>query len=148
MTVHTGREESARFTATAPPVRLEHGPDFYAPPCSRPPKKTVGCVGLGVGGPRRHLGARSGLGGSPHPPRELTLADDGTVGQRPARELLALRGERVLHRTGHVTRSGPVDLGQVSRTFDLTAVLIPSHRLVWSAPGHLRGRRRIPRHGP
>ncbi|UUU28132.1 GH32 C-terminal domain-containing protein [Streptomyces sp. DSM 40750] len=71
----------------------------------------------------------------------MTLTADGTVVQRPARELLALRGERVLHRTGHVTRSGTAELGQVGSTFDLTAVLTPDTtgtgglRLVTSADG-------------
>lgn len=71
----------------------------------------------------------------------MTVTTDGTVIQRPARELLALRGARALHRTGHVTRTEPAELGQVSRTFDLTAALIPDPtgtsglRLVTSADG-------------
>lgn len=142
VTVHTGREESARFTATAPPARLDHGPDFYAPALLKAPEEDRWLLWGWAWEARDDTWAHeAGWAGVLTLPRELTLADDGTVGQRPARELLALRGERVLHRTGHVTRSGPVDLGQVSRTFDLTAVLIPDPtglcglRLVTSADG-------------
>ncbi|MCT9011475.1 hypothetical protein [Streptomyces rhizosphaerihabitans] len=79
-------------------------------------------------------------------PRELTLADDGTVGQRPARELFALRGERVLHRTGCLTKLRPVELGQASRTFDLTATLTPdpTGRFDWRHGAAPRGRRCAP----
>jgi beta-fructofuranosidase len=45
-------------------------------------------------------------------PRELPLADDGSVGRRPARELLTLRGERVLHGAGRVAGPDPVELGR------------------------------------
>lgn len=58
-------------------------------------------------------------------PREVSLTADGAVVQRPARELLALRCARVLHRTGHITRPDPAELGRVSRTFALTAAPIP-----------------------
>ncbi|CAM5335901.1 hypothetical protein SGLAM104S_08290 [Streptomyces glaucescens] len=55
----------------------------------------------------------------------MGLTADGKVAQRPARELLALRGPRVLHGTGHATRHEPIEIGQVGHTFDLTAVLVP-----------------------
>ncbi len=74
-------------------------------------------------------------------PREVSLTAEGTIAQRPAREVLALRGARTLHRTGHVTRAEPVELGQVSPAFDLTAALVPDAtgtsglRLITSADG-------------
>ncbi len=141
-TVHTGHERDGRFTPAAPPVPLDHGPDFYAPALLKAP------------GPDRWLlwgwswearddawSHEAGWSGVLTLPREVTLTDDGTVVQRPARELLALRGERVLHRTGHVTRAEPAELGPVGRTFDLTAVLTPDPtgtsglRLITSADG-------------
>ncbi|MFF4731808.1 glycoside hydrolase family 32 protein [Streptomyces mirabilis] len=39
VTVHTGREEEGRFTAPAPPVPLDHGPDFYAPALLKAPEE-------------------------------------------------------------------------------------------------------------
>ncbi|CAM5250479.1 glycoside hydrolase family 32 protein [Streptomyces aurantiogriseus] len=142
VTVHTGHEEHGRFTATAPPVRLDHGPDFYAPALLKAPEADRWLLwGWSWEARDGSWAHEAGWAGTLTLPRELTLADDGTVGQRPARELLALRGERVLHRTGHVTKSEPAELGQVSRTFDLTAALTPDTsgtsglRLITSADG-------------
>ncbi|MER5210271.1 glycoside hydrolase family 32 protein [Streptomyces sp. NPDC002838] len=142
VTAHTGREEHGRFTATAPPVRLDHGPDFYAPALLKAPEEDRWLLwGWSWEAREAEWSNEAGWAGVLTLPRELTLADDGTVRQRPARELLALRGERVLHRTGHVTRSRPVELGPVSDTFDLTAVLTPDPsgtsglRLITSADG-------------
>ncbi|TLS42686.1 glycoside hydrolase family 32 protein [Streptomyces montanus] len=142
VTVHTGHEEHGRFTTTAPPVRLDHGPDFYAPALLKAPEEDRWLLwGWSWEARDESWAHEAGWAGVLTLPREITLADDGTVGQRPARELLALRGERVLHRSEHVTRSGPVELGEVSRTFDLTAVLTPDPadtsglRLITSADG-------------
>ncbi|WP_347710124.1 glycoside hydrolase family 32 protein [Streptomyces sp. HP-A2021] len=139
-TVHTGREQAGRFTATAAPVPLDHGPDFYAPALLRVPGEERWLLWGWAWEARDDAWAHeAGWAGTLTLPREVTLAADGTVVQRPARELLALRGERVLHRTGHVTQSGAAELGQVSRSFDLTAVLTPDStgtsglRLVTSA---------------
>ncbi|WP_328835408.1 glycoside hydrolase family 32 protein [Streptomyces europaeiscabiei] len=142
VTAHTGHEEQGRFTKTAPPVRLDHGPDFYAPALLKDPEEDRWLLWGWAWEARDDSWAHeAGWAGTLTLPRELTLADDGTVGQRPARELLALRGERVLHSTAHVTGSRPVELGEVSRTFDLTAVLTPDPtgtsglRLITSADG-------------
>ncbi|MFJ8596778.1 glycoside hydrolase family 32 protein [Streptomyces sp. NPDC093598] len=124
-TVHTGREQDGRFTATADPVPLDHGPDFYAPALLRAPGDRWLLWGWAWEARDDAWVHEAGWAGTLTLPREVTLAADGTIIQRPARELLALRGERVLHRTGHVTQSGAAELGQVSRTFDLTAVLTP-----------------------
>nr|WP_053748213.1 glycoside hydrolase family 32 protein [Streptomyces sp. MMG1533] len=142
VTVHTGHEEHGRFTATVPPVRLDHGPDFYAPALLKAPGEERWLLwGWAWEARDAEWTNESGWAGALTLPRELTLADDGTVAQRPARELLALRGEPILPRTGQVTRSRPVELGEVSRTFDLTATLTPDPngttglRLVTSADG-------------
>jgi beta-fructofuranosidase len=125
-TVHTGREQDGRFTATAAPVPLDHGPDFYAPALLRVPGEDRWLLWGWSWEARDDAWAHeAGWAGTLTLPREVTLAADGTVVQRPARELLALRGERILHRTGHLSQSGTAELGQVSRTFDLTAVLTP-----------------------
>ncbi|WP_328505789.1 glycoside hydrolase family 32 protein [Streptomyces sp. NBC_00391] len=141
-TVHVGREEDGRFTATWPPVRLDHGPDFYAPALLRAPEEGRWLLWGWAWEARDDSWAHeAGWAGTLTLPRELTLADDGTVGQRPARELLALRGERAVHRSGNATVSGPVELGEVSRSFDLTATLTADPhgatglRLVTSADG-------------
>ncbi|MER5184929.1 glycoside hydrolase family 32 protein [Streptomyces sp. NPDC002896] len=142
VTVHTGHEVHGGFTAAAPPVRMDHGPDFYAPALLKASEEDRWLLwGWAWEARDAEWSNEAGWAGVLTLPRELTLADDGTVGQRPARELLALRGERVLHRTEHVTRARPVELGEVSRTFDLTAVLTPdptgtsSLRLITSADG-------------
>jgi beta-fructofuranosidase len=125
-TVHTGREQDGRFTASAAPVPLDHGPDFYAPALLRVPGEDRWLLWGWSWEARDDAWAHeAGWAGTLTLPREVTLAADGTVVQRPARELLALRGERILHRTGHLSQSGTAELGQVSRTFDLTAVLTP-----------------------
>ncbi|MGW0632768.1 glycoside hydrolase family 32 protein [Streptomyces sp. NPDC002758] len=141
-TVHTGHEENGRFTATASPVPLDHGPDFYAPALLKAPEQDRWLLwGWAWEARDADWVNEAGWSGVLTLPRELTLTADGTVVQRPARELLALRGERVLHRTGHISKSGTAELGQVSRTFDLTAVLTPDAtgtsglRLVTSTDG-------------
>jgi beta-fructofuranosidase len=141
VSVLTGTEEHGRFTADTPPVRLDHGPDFYAPALLKAPEDRWLLWGWAWEARDDAWAHEVGWAGVLTLPRELTLADDGTVGQRPARELTALRGERVLRGTGHVTPSQPVELGHVSRTFDLTATLSPDPtgtsglRLVTSSDG-------------
>lgn len=125
-TVHTGVEKDGRFSSTAPSVPLDHGPDLYAPALMKDPGDDRWLLWGWVWEAREDDWAHeAGWAGVLTVPREVTLTTVGTVAQRPARELLALRGSRILHRSGHVTRSQPVELGQVSRTFDLTAALIP-----------------------
>ncbi|MER6091639.1 glycoside hydrolase family 32 protein [Streptomyces bluensis] len=141
VTVHTGREEQGRFTADAS-QRLDFGPDFYAPALLKAPGADRWLLWGWAWEARDDTWThKAGWAGVLTLPREVTLTDDGTLAQRPARELLALRGERVLHRTGRVNQAEAVELGQVSRTFDLTAALIPDPsgtsglRLVTSTDG-------------
>ncbi|WEH41970.1 glycoside hydrolase family 32 protein [Streptomyces sp. AM 2-1-1] len=141
-TVHTGHEENGRFAPAASPVPLDHGPDIYAPALLKAPGEDRWLM-WGWAWEARDDGwaHEAGWAGVLTLPREVGLTADGTVTQRPARELLALRGARTLHRTGHVTRAEPAELGEVSSTFDLTAALIPDPtgtsglRLVTSADG-------------
>ncbi|WP_413810721.1 glycoside hydrolase family 32 protein [Streptomyces sp. OE57] len=126
VTVHTGHEEHGRFTSTVPPVRLDHGPDFYAPALLKAPGEDRWLLWGWAWEARDDTWTHeASWAGVLTLPREVTLTDDGTVAQRPARELLALRGERVLHHTGRADQEKTVELGQVGRTFDLTATLIP-----------------------
>ncbi|WP_329032058.1 glycoside hydrolase family 32 protein [Streptomyces sp. NBC_01725] len=141
-TVHTGCEQNGRFTPAASPVPLDHGPDIYAPALLKAPGEDRWLLwGWAWEARDDNWAHEAGWAGVLTLPREMTVTTDGTVIQRPARELLALRGARALHRTGHVTRTEPAELGQVSRTFDLTAALIPDPtgtsglRLVTSADG-------------
>ncbi|MGX1267054.1 glycoside hydrolase family 32 protein [Streptomyces phaeoluteigriseus] len=141
-TVHTGREEHGRFTAATAPVPLDHGPDFYAPALLKAPGQDRWLLWAWAWEARDDAWAHeAGWAGVLTLPREVSLTADGTVTQRPARELLALRGARTLHRTGHVTRALPAELGQVGHSFDLSAALIPDPtgtsglRLLTSADG-------------
>jgi beta-fructofuranosidase len=68
-------------------------------------------------------------------PREVTLGQDGSVRQRPAIELLALRDGRAVTASGETT--GTAVLGTVSTSFDLTA------RLTLRAPGTAGGLRLV-----
>ncbi|CAL9346766.1 Sucrose-6-phosphate hydrolase [Streptomyces sp. enrichment culture] len=125
-TVITGQEKDGRFTAAASPVPLDHGPDFYAPALLRVPGEDRWLMWGWAWEARDEAWAHeAGWAGILTLPREVSLAADGTVAQRPARELLALRGPRILHGTGHVTRTEPIEIGQVGHTFDLTAALVP-----------------------
>jgi beta-fructofuranosidase len=138
--VHSGCEEPGGFTASAP-VPLGHGPDFYAPALLRAPDGRWLLWGWAWEARDADWVREAGWAGTLTLPREVTLTDDGSVCQQPARELLGLRSERVLHRTGQVTEDQPVELGEVSRTCDLTAVLrsdgssASGLRLVTSADG-------------
>jgi len=131
--VTSGHEEHGRFTAS-PPVPLDHGPDFYAPALLRAPDGRWVLWGWAPEARTADWVREAGWSGALTLPRELTLADDGTVCQRPARELLGLRTRRILRATGELTGS-PVDLGEVSRAVDLSATLTGESglRLVTSA---------------
>ncbi|NGO74331.1 glycoside hydrolase family 32 protein [Streptomyces sp. YC504] len=145
-TVHIGRENNGTFTASAQPQPLDHGPDFYAPAFLKAPGDVPGedrwlMWGWSWEARDDTWAHEDGWAGVLTLPREVSLTADGTLAQRPARELLALRGARVLHRTGHTTASEPTELGQVGTAFDLTAALVPDTtgtsglRLITSADG-------------
>jgi beta-fructofuranosidase len=126
--VFPGTEDDGRFVAEQP-LALDHGPDFYAPALLPAP---------GGGGSGRWLlwgwawesreaewVKESGWAGLLTVPRELTIAEDGTPHQRPAAELLALRGRQLLHDAGQAADGQPVELGQISRSSDITVRLGP-----------------------
>lgn len=100
------------------PVLLDHGPDFYAPALLKAADGRWLLWGWSPEARTADWVSEAGWAGALTLPREVSLGEDGTVRQRPARELLALRTRRVLRHTG---RAG--DLGEVSRAFDLTATL-------------------------
>ncbi|AZM59420.1 MULTISPECIES: glycoside hydrolase family 32 protein [unclassified Streptomyces] len=140
-TVVTGREENGRFTAMTGPVPLDRGPDFYAPALLKAPDDRWLMWGWAWEARDEAWTHEAGWAGVLTLPREVSLTPDGTVRQRPVRELLALRGPRVLHGTGQATRTEPAELGRVGHTFDLTAALVPDAtgtsglRLITSADG-------------
>ncbi|WP_334663329.1 glycoside hydrolase family 32 protein [Streptomyces cyaneofuscatus] len=141
-TVHTGREHNGHFTSVASPVPLDHGPDIYAPALLKAPGEDRWLLWGWAWEAREDSWAHeAGWAGVLTLPREVSLTAEGTVAQRPAREVLALRGARALHRSGQVTRAEPADLGPVSTAFDLTAALVPDPtgaselRLITSADG-------------
>ncbi|MGQ4363555.1 glycoside hydrolase family 32 protein [Streptomyces sp. SAS_272] len=117
-----GSVRDGQFSAAAP-VPLDYGPDLYAPALL--PAADGRLLLWGWAGEARDpdWADEWGWSGLLTLPRELTLADDGTIHQQPARELLALRGPQTLKSNGCSTSYEPVDLGQVERCFDLTARL-------------------------
>ncbi|MEW2121664.1 glycoside hydrolase family 32 protein [Streptomyces sp. NPDC005474] len=133
-----GREYEGRFSATAP-VPLDHGPDFYAPALLPAPDGRWLLWGWAWEARATDWVDESGWAGLLTVPREVTLADDGTVRQRPAHELLALRGPQLLKSTGlSTTDDEPADLGQVGRCFDLTARLTVGPTASGTGEGSLR----------
>ncbi|MCM3812802.1 glycoside hydrolase family 32 protein [Streptomyces sp. DR7-3] len=131
--VYTGRDEGADFKAGAPQL-LDHGPDFYAPALLPAPD--------GAGGTRwlmwawsweardaERVGAHSawteevGWAGLLTLPRELTMGPDGHVRQRPARELDAMREERIATVQTSVASGEPRDVAVTGAAFDLRARL-------------------------
>ena len=128
---YSGRETlNGTFHPTAP-VRLDHGPDFYAPALLRAPDGRWLLWAWSWEAREPTWVGEAGWAGLLTLPRELTLTADGTVHQQPAREVTALRGEQLLYATGPV-QADPVALGEVGSTFDLTARLTPP-------PGHTGG---------
>lgn len=131
--VYTGQDEGTAFKAGAPRP-LDHGPDFYAPAVLAAPD--------GAGRTRwlmwawsweardaERAGAHStwaqeaGWAGLLTLPRELTLHLDGTVRQRPAPELDALREERTATVRATITSGAPRDVTTTGAAFDLRARL-------------------------
>ncbi|WP_405730639.1 glycoside hydrolase family 32 protein [Streptomyces sp. NBC_01537] len=137
--VHSGREEHGRFSASAP-MPLDHGPDFYAPALLRAPDGRWLLWGWAWEARDADWVREAGWAGILTLPREVTLTDGRSVCQQPARELLGLRSAQLLDATGRA-RTTPTTLGEVSRTFDLTAQLTPATgrpgglRLITSADG-------------
>jgi beta-fructofuranosidase len=137
-----GREEDGAFRATEPRL-LDHGPDFYAPALLRAPDgRWLMWAWIWEARDEERVGAPStwtdeaGWAGMLSLPRELEPGLDGDLIQRPARELLALRGERRIAATGQASAQQPVDLGEVARATDLTASLEPGARLrLLTSPG-------------
>jgi beta-fructofuranosidase len=138
---YPGREVGGRFVADSP-LALDHGPDFYAPALLPAPSNP-----LTGAEPVRWLlwgwcpeardaewTQEAGWAGLLGIPRELTLAEDGTPHQRPAQELLALRGRQLLHSKDAAEDGQPVELGEISRTADITVSFGP----LGSLPGGLR----------
>ncbi|WP_051808218.1 glycoside hydrolase family 32 protein [Actinoplanes subtropicus] len=114
---YPGRERDGRL-AGAEPVPLDHGPDFYAPALLPAPDGRWLLWGWTPEARSGDWVHEAGWAGALTVPREVTLTADGAVHQRPARELLALRARRIVHRTGPAG-----DLGEVGPAFDLTATL-------------------------
>ena len=131
-----GREEEGEFQAAATPHLLDHGPDFYAPALLHAPDgRWLMWAWIWEARDEEHVGAPSawtdeaGWAGMLSLPRELTPGPNGELVQRPARELLALRGERRIAAQGKASAEQPVELGEVSRATDLTVTLERGGRL-------------------
>ncbi|WP_328840883.1 glycoside hydrolase family 32 protein [Streptomyces europaeiscabiei] len=120
-----GEEHGDVFEA-GPPVLVDHGPDCYAPALLRAPGNRSLLWGWSWEARDEAWVVADRWAGVLTLPREIHVDDDGTLRQRPATELLALRGEHIIHAVGATHGPQPVDLGSVSRAFDLTARLEPT----------------------
>jgi beta-fructofuranosidase len=130
---YPGRETPNGTFRQTGPVRLDHGPDFYAPALLHAPDGRWLLWAWSWEARASTWVCEAGWAGLLTLPREITLAVDGTVHQQPARELAALRGEQLLYATGRA-QAAPTALGEVGRTFDFIAHLTP----VSGRPGGLR----------
>ncbi|MBA2950437.1 glycoside hydrolase family 32 protein [Streptomyces sp. PSKA28] len=124
-----GHEEGGSFVAGSP-QRLDHGPDFYAPALlPAPDGRWLMWAWIWEARDEERVGARSewtdevGWAGMLSLPRELTLGDDGTVRQRPAREVERMRGERRIGATGEARADQPAVLGEIGRICDISVRL-------------------------
>lgn len=137
--VYPGREQDGRFRPAAPAL-LDHGPDFHAPALLPAPDGRWLLWGWSWEARTPDWVREAGWAGLLTLPREVTLAEDGSVRQRPAAELLALRERHTVSAAGET--AGTAVLGTVCPSFDLTARLEPGAvgtaaglRLVTSADG-------------
>ncbi|MFF3741185.1 glycoside hydrolase family 32 protein [Streptomyces sp. NPDC002566] len=105
------------------PVLVDHGPDCYAPALLRAPDGRWLLWGWSWEAREESWAAADGWSGVLTLPREISVHADGTLRQRPAAELLALRGQHTVHAEGVALGAQPVELGGVGRSFDLTARL-------------------------
>lgn len=120
-----GEEHGDVFEAGAP-VFVDHGPDCYAPALLCAPDGRWLLWGWSGEAREDSWAVADGWAGVLTLPREISVSGDGTLRQRPAVELLALRGEHTVHTEGVAHGPGPVELGSVGRAFDLTARLEPT----------------------
>ncbi|MDX3707728.1 glycoside hydrolase family 32 protein [Streptomyces europaeiscabiei] len=120
-----GEEHGDVFEA-GPPVLVDHGPDCYAPALLRAPGNRWLLWGWSWEARDEAWAVADRWAGVLTLPREIHVDGDGTLRQQPATELLALRGEHIIHAAGATHGPQPVDLGSVSRAFDLTARLEPT----------------------
>ncbi|MFH0243927.1 glycoside hydrolase family 32 protein [Streptomyces sp. HK10] len=140
VTALVGEERGGVFEA-GPPVLVDHGPDCYAPALLRAPGGRWLLWGWSAEAREESWAVSEGWAGVLTHPREISVGGDGTLCQRPAAELLALRGEHTLHAEGvdHGHGPEPTELGTVGRAFDLTARLetagAVSLRLLTTADG-------------
>jgi beta-fructofuranosidase len=119
--VYVGEEQAGRFTPTGHRP-LDHGPDLYAPALLHAPDGRRLLWGWSWEARDQEWSREAGWAGVLTVPRELSLAEDGTVRQQPATELLGYRGRKLVHATGW---SAADDLGAVGTAFDLTARVRP-----------------------
>jgi beta-fructofuranosidase len=133
-----GHQTGDVFEAGAP-VLLDHGPDCYAPALLRAPGGRWLLWGWSWEARAEDWVDQDGWAGTLTLPREISLTQEGSLHQLPAAELLALRGDHTLHAEGRTTGADPVELGEVGRSFDLTARLEASGeaglRLITTADG-------------
>jgi beta-fructofuranosidase len=137
---YPGREQDGRFLAGSPEL-LDHGPDFYAPALLAAPDGRWLLWGWSWEARDASWVREAGWAGLLTLPREVTLAEDGSVRQRPAAELLALRDERAVTASGETT--GTAVLGTVGPSFDLTARLEPRSAGAAAGPGEPGGLRLV-----
>ncbi|CAL9630547.1 glycoside hydrolase family 32 protein [Streptomyces sp. enrichment culture] len=130
-----GREADGGFRAGEARL-LDHGPDFYAPALLRAPDgRLLMWAWIWEARDEERVGAPSGWtdevgwAGMLSLPREVSARPDGTLRQRPARELLALRRVRCVDAAGVATPGRATELGRVPRAFDVTARLERGTRL-------------------
>lgn len=118
----SGHEHEGRLADTERHV-LDHGPDCYAPALLHAPDGRWLLWGWAWEARDPRWVQESGWSGVLTVPRELTLAEDGRPRQRPAAEVTGLRAAHLIQATGSVQHDDTADLGEVTRSVDLTARL-------------------------
>ncbi|AZP22878.1 glycosyl hydrolase [Streptomyces aquilus] len=120
-----GEEHGDRFDAGSP-VLLDHGPDCYAPALLRAPGGRWMLWGWAWEARDESWTTAAGWAGVLTLPRDVAVEGDGSIRQKPAAELLGLRGDHRIHAAGETHGTQPVDLGSVGHAFDLATRLQPT----------------------
>ena len=118
----SGHEIDGRLTDAERHV-LDYGPDCYAPALLHAPDGRWLLWGWAWEGRDPQWVQESGWSGVLTVPRELTVNEDGRPRQQPAAEIADLRSTHIVNAAGFLQDHESADLGELARSFDLTARL-------------------------
>ncbi len=140
-----GRDQADRLADPGPAVRIDQGPNFYAPSVMRDPDGRVLVWGWVTEGRDTAASIEADWSGMLTLPRVLTVTDEGEPRWHPPAELAALRDGAIAAVEGPLEAGSSVDVPDVPAQFELDLALTtpgtdrePTHvRLVTGEAEHL-----------